>query len=84
MELTDLTNIGPVLAGDLYAAGIETVEQLRALGAEAAFLRIRQSGKPDACLHELETIAGAVAGVGKSQLSSERKEQLRRWLRSLE
>lgn len=84
MELTDLPNIGPVLAGDLRAAGIETVEQLRAVGAEAAFLRIRQSGKSDACLHELEAIAGAVAGVGKSQLSSERKEQLRRWLRSLE
>ena len=84
MELTDLPNIGPVLAGDLRAAGIETAEQLRALGAEEAFLRVRRSGKPDACLHELEAIAGAVAGVRKTQLPPERKEELRRWLRGLE
>ena len=84
MTLSELPNIGPVLAEHLRAAGIETAEQLREMGAEEAFLRIRRTVKPDACLHELEAIAGAAAGVRKAQLPPERKEELRRWLRGLE
>ena len=38
MELTDLPNIGPVLAGNLKKIGVDTPEQLRELGAEGAFL----------------------------------------------
>lgn len=37
MELTDLPNIGPVLAEHLRCAGIETAEQLREAGAQGAF-----------------------------------------------
>ena len=84
MTLNELPNIGPVLAEHLHRAGVETGEQLREMGAEAAFLRIRRTVKPDACLHELEAIAGAAAGVRKAQLPPERKEELRRWLRGLE
>ena len=84
MILSELPNIGPVLAEHLRAAGIETAEQLRETGAEEVFLRIRRTVKPDACLHELEALAGAVAGVRKNLLSLERKEELRRWLQSLD
>ena len=79
LKLTDLPNIGPVLAEHLRAAGIETVEQLRELGAEGAFERIRRSAKPDVCLHELEALAGAVAGIRKSLLPPERKAALKAW-----
>ena len=41
MNLTDLPNIGPVLAENLRAVGVETPEQLRELGAREAFFRIR-------------------------------------------
>ena len=41
MKLTDLPNIGPVLAGNLMKIGIATPEQFRELGAQAAFFRIR-------------------------------------------
>lgn len=37
MELTDLPNIGPVLAGNLKKIGVDTPEQLRELGAEGLF-----------------------------------------------
>ena len=82
-KLSDLPNIGPKLAGHLEKAGIGTPEQLRELGAEEAFLRIRTAAAPDACLHELEALAGAVAGVGKCLLPEERKAELKAWFRSL-
>ena len=82
-RLTDLPNIGPKLAGHLSQAGIETPEQLRELGAEAAFLRIRTQVDSTACLHELEALVGAAEGVRKSLLSPERKAELKAWFRAL-
>ena len=81
MELTDLPNIGPVLAEHLRCAGIETAEQLREAGAQEAFSRICCRAKPDACLHGLEALAGAVAGVRKKELPDETKTELRTWFR---
>lgn len=74
-RLTDLPNIGPVLAGNLNAIGVAVPDQLRELGAEEAFLRIRAQVDPTACLHQLEALAGAVEGVKKSLLSPERKAE---------
>ena len=71
------------MEGHLRAAGIETAEQLRSVGAEAAFCRIRTSAKPDACLHELEALAGAVEGIRKSLLPQARKAALRRYFMAL-
>lgn len=82
-KLTDLPNIGPVLAGNLEKAGIETPVRLRELGAEEAFLRIRTRVDSTACLHQLEALAGAAAGVRKSLLPQERKAELKAWFRSL-
>lgn len=82
-KLTDLPNIGPVLAGNLEKAGIDTPDRLRELGAEEAFLRIRTRVDPTACLHQLEALAGAAAGVRKSLLPQERKAELKAWFRSL-
>ena len=82
-KLTQLPNIGPVLEGNLEKIGVTSAEELAAIGAEQAFLRIRSEVAPTACLHQLDALAGAVAGVRKSQLSQERKEELKRWYRSL-
>ena len=79
MELTDLPNIGPVLAERLRAAGVETPEQLLQIGAEEAFLRIRAAADPAICLHALEALAGAAEGVRKSALPPARKAELKRW-----
>ena len=82
-KLTDLPNIGPKLAERLTRAGIETPDQLRQAGAEEAFLRIRAQVDAAACLHELEALAGAAAGVRKSLLPPERKAELKAWFRTL-
>lgn len=82
-KLTDLPNIGPKLAEHLKLAGIETPDQLRQTGAEEAFLRIRARADSTACLHELEALAGAAAGVRKSLLPPERKAELKAWFRTL-
>ena len=82
-RLTDLPNIGPKLAENLEKAGIETPDQLRELGAEEAFLRIRTQVDETACLHQLEALAGAVEGVRKCLLPPGRKAELKAWYRSL-
>ncbi len=56
----DTPNIGPVLAENLKRIGVAAPEQLRELGAEDAFARIRAQVVPTACLHQLEALAGAV------------------------
>ncbi len=80
--LTGLPNIGTVLAGNLVSIGIETPEELRAMGAEEAWLRIRAQVDPGACLHQLQALAGAVEGIPKKELSSRRKEELKAFFNS--
>ena len=82
-KLTDLPNIGPRLAEHLLKAGVGTLDQLRGIGAEEAFLRIRAQVDSTACLHELEALAGAAEGVRKSLLPPERKAELKTWFRAL-
>lgn len=82
-KLTDLPNIGPKLAENLKKIGVTTPEELRMLGAEGAFVRIRAQVDPTACLHQLEALAGAVEGVKKSLLPPERKAELKTWYRGL-
>ncbi len=82
MELTVLPNIGPELARLLNEAGVHDAEELRALGTQEAFLRLK-ARDPDACFHKLTAIEGAVQGVRKSQLDPERKAQLRAFFDSL-
>lgn len=77
MELTDLPNIGPVLAEELKQVGIDTPEALAEIGAEEAWLRIRLQIDSGACLHKLTALAGAVDGVPKKMLPSERKAGLK-------
>lgn len=82
MELIDLPNIGPVLAEELKKTGVETPEALRQLGAEEAWLRVRLQVDGGACLHKLQALAGAVQGVKKSQLTPERKAELKVFFQS--
>lgn len=49
--LSDLPNVGKVLEDNLRKINIETPEQLRQIGAEEAFFRIRMAVDPGACLH---------------------------------
>lgn len=81
-QLTDLPNIGPVLAEELKQVGIDTPEALREAGAEAAWLRIRLQVDSGACLHKLQALAGVEAGIPKKELAVERKAQLKAFFQS--
>ena len=77
MKLEDLPNLGPVLADNLRRVGVDTPEKLRETGAEQAFLRIRAQVDGAACFHQLTALAGAEAGIRKTELSPARKAELR-------
>ena len=77
MELTDLPNIGPVLAKNLQAIGIVSAEDLRKMGSEEAWLRIRMHVDSGACFHQLQALAGGAAGITKKDLPPERKAELK-------
>ena len=81
--LSDLPNVGKVLEDNLVKAGIETPEQLRSVGAEEAFVRIRLQADPGACLHMLYGIQGAIEGVPDKYLPAQTKERLRDYYHSI-
>ena len=83
MELTDLPNIDPVLADNLRKIGVDTPEELRAMGAEEAWLRIRAQVDESACLHQLQALAGAAEGVAEESRRRVLREilyHLGRWI----
>ena len=57
-------------------AGIVTADELRKIGAKAAWLKIRQID-PSACIHRLLALEGAIEGVKKSLLPDEVKADLK-------
>lgn len=75
-ELSNLPNIGPVVERQLNAAGVASAEELRALGAKEAWLRIKAID-PSACIHRLLALVGAVRGVKKALLPPDVREELR-------
>lgn len=62
-RLEELPNLGAVVVQKLKEAGIETPEQLRAMGAKQAWRQIRALADPGICLSALQVLEGAVRGV---------------------
>jgi DNA transformation protein and related proteins len=60
-SLRSLPNLGPASERMLHAAGIHTVDQLRALGAVPAFVAVRQAGQHPS-LNLLWALDGALRG----------------------
>lgn len=80
-QLANLPNIGKVVEEQLNAVGITTAEQLVNIGAEAAWLKI-QSIDESACIHRLLALEGAIRGIKKSDIPSERKAELKNFYNS--
>ena len=62
-DLENLLNVGPELARDLRAAGVETAAQLRRLGARGAWVKVRDVNPERDCASSLLALEGAVRGV---------------------
>ena len=70
-SLTRLPNLGPVLA------------ELRGMGSRAARIQIRAQADPNACLHQLTALEGAIRGVRKKELPDTCRTELRTFYQSL-
>jgi len=75
-KLSDLPNIGREVEKQLNEVGITTCEQLKELGAEAAWLRIQKIDE-SACIHRLYALEGAIHGIKKSLLPDDRRAELK-------
>ena len=75
-ELSKLPNIGKVVEEQLNQVGILTEEDLKAVGAEQAWLKIQQIDE-SACINRLLALEGAIQGVKKTMLSDEVKADLK-------
>ena len=81
-QLSEMPNIGKILSERLVEVGIDSPEELKAVGSENAFIRLKtiDSG---ACLSMLSALEGAVQGVRWHNLDSARKAELKEFLKML-
>ena len=75
-ELSKLPNIGKTVEEQLIQVGITSADELRRVGAKAAWLRIQEMDE-SACIHRLLALEGAIQGVKKTMLSDEVKAELK-------
>lgn len=75
-KLSNLPNLGREVERQLNEVGITNYEQLKSLGAEAAWLKIQEIDE-SACIHRLYALEGAILGVKKTLLPNERKAELK-------
>ncbi len=79
-KLTEMPNIGKIVAEKLCQVGITTPKELCAIGSEQAFIRL-QTIDQTACLCMLQGLEGAVQGIRWHNLLRERKEELKEFFR---
>lgn len=77
-KLSALPNIGKVVEQQLNEVGIETIEQLIAIGSKQAWLRIKSIDE-SACINRLYALEGAVEGIRWHNLSVEVKDELKKF-----
>lgn len=75
-ELAKLPNIGIAVEEQLCQVGITTFDQLREFGSKQAWLKIKAIDD-SACIHRLYALEGALQGIKKTQLSIEKKAELK-------
>jgi DNA transformation protein and related proteins len=75
-ELSKLINIGKTLEKQLNQIGVYTEAELKEIGAEQAWLKIKKIDK-SACMNRLLALEGAIRGIKKTFLPEERKNELK-------
>lgn len=75
-SLSSLPNIGSIVEQQLNSVDINSAEELKAIGAKEAWLRIQKIDS-SACINRLQALEGAVRCVKKSLLPADVKEDLR-------
>lgn len=75
-ELSKLLNIGKTVEEQLIQVGINSVDELKSIGAKEAWLKIQKIDE-SACIHRLMALEGAIEGIKKTMLSDEVKADLK-------
>lgn len=75
-ELSNLPNIGKTVEEQLNQVGINSYEQLKAIGSKQAWLRIKAIDD-SACINRLYALEGAIMQMSKNQLSPVLKAELK-------
>lgn len=81
-NLSTLPNIGAELERKLKVVGIETAEDLKSLGSQAAFLKLKDT-YPNVCLVHLQALQGAIDNLPLDQLPEDTKQDLKEFSDSL-
>ena len=82
-ELSKLPNIGQTLEEKLNRVGIATKDELFTLGSRDTFKGIASIDK-EACFNMICALEGAIQGIKWHYLTKETKEDLKKFLNSLE
>jgi len=80
-KLSDLINIGETMEKRLAAIEIYDIETLMNIGSKEAFIKLRLF-EGDTCLSSLCGLEGAIQGIRWHHLSSETKEDLKKFFNS--
>jgi DNA transformation protein len=80
-QLTDMPNIGKTLAEKLNSIGIYNKEDLKIMGSERAFERIKNLENNGTCLNMLFALEGAIKGIRWHNLEKDRKDELKTYFR---
>ena len=75
-DLTSLRNIGKELERKLKAADITTADELKKIGSEEAFVRLKLRD-PQVCLVHLYALEGAVSDREYNHLPEDEKQRLK-------
>ena len=75
-ELSKLPNIGKTVEEQLVQVGINSVDELKKIGAKEAWLKIQEIDE-SACIHRLMALEGAIRGIKKTMLPDEVKADLK-------
>lgn len=83
MTLEKLPNLGPKSSQWLREAGIENLEQLRAMGPVLVY-RVVKSMQPQASLNLMWALAAGLEGIDWRELSADYKQRLKQQLHELD
>lgn len=75
-QLSKLPNIGQTIESKLERVGIDTIDEFKALGSKAAWLKIKEIDR-SACLVHLYALEGAIKGKNISELDAATKTDLK-------
>lgn len=81
VSIADLPNLGPVTTGRFSQVGIQTLNDLRRVGAIGAY-RILQTHGFNPSINLLYAVAAALRGIHWQELSTSEKTALRKQLQA--